>query len=314
MPQRRSRPEALACVVDALEGGEPRPGQVAMAVAVVEACDTGSPVIVQAGTGTGKSLAYLVPTVVLGKKVLVATATKALQDQLATKDVPQVASVLGDFGVAVLKGRSNYVCHQKLDEMQRDADLFGEDEILSAVVEWADESPTGEIAEMEHRYDAAALAVRHGVRRVQRPALRDEGGLPGQPGPGPGRRRSGGHREPAPARGRRTGRRHGAARLGRARGRRGPRARGRDGARGTATTSDPGGSGGCSARSSTSWPTTTPSSARSTTPPTASPRRSTCSTSDPRDQARRYPEGLAGDDRLNPLLTSLIERLELHPE
>lgn len=150
--------EALERVVDALDGGEPRPGQVEMAVAVAEACATGTPVIVQAGTGTGKSLAYLVPTVVLDQKVLVATATKALQDQLAAKDAPQVASVLGDFEVAVLKGRSNYVCHQKLDEMQRVPGLFGDEPMLAAVAEWADESATGDIAELEHHYDPSVLA------------------------------------------------------------------------------------------------------------------------------------------------------------
>jgi len=149
---------ALGRVVDMLAGGEPRPGQVEMAVAVAEACASGASAIVQAGTGTGKSLAYLVPTVVLGKKVLVATATKALQDQLATKDAPQVAAVLGDFDVAVLKGRSNYVCHQKLEEMANDVGLFGDDRILRIVAEWADESPTGEIAELEDRFDPSILA------------------------------------------------------------------------------------------------------------------------------------------------------------
>ena len=149
--------EALARVVDALDGGEPRPGQVEMAAAVADACDSGTPLIVQAGTGTGKSLAYLVPAVVLGKKLLVATATKALQDQLATKDAPKVASVLGDFDVAVLKGRSNYVCHQKLDEMAREPGLFGDGGLIATVAEWAEESETGEIAELEDRYDAALL-------------------------------------------------------------------------------------------------------------------------------------------------------------
>ena len=76
--------------------------------------------MVQAGTGTGKSLAYLVPAALSGKKVVVATATKALQDQLADKDLPLVEEGLGlpaplDF--AVLKGRSNYVCRQRVAEV-----------------------------------------------------------------------------------------------------------------------------------------------------------------------------------------------------
>ncbi len=147
----------LARIVDALDGGEPRPGQVAMAGAVAEAIATRTPLVVQAGTGTGKSLAYLTPAVALDAKVLVATATKALQDQLATKDAPQVAEVLGDFGVAVLKGRQNYVCHQKLHELHRSPGLFGGDGALADLVTWADEHPTGEVAELEHRFDRAVL-------------------------------------------------------------------------------------------------------------------------------------------------------------
>ena len=149
--------DALARVVDALAGGEPRPGQREMAAAVAEAVATETPLIVQAGTGTGKSLAYLVPAVALGAKVLVATATKALQDQLATKDAPQVAAVLGDFGYAVLKGRQNYVCHQKLDELHRAPDLFGGGARLADVVAWADASATGEVAELEDRFDRSVL-------------------------------------------------------------------------------------------------------------------------------------------------------------
>ena len=81
---------------------------------------TGTHLVVQAGTGTGKSLAYLVPAALSGKKVVVATATKALQDQLAEKDLPLVEAGLGlpaplDF--AVLKGRSNYVCRQRVAEV-----------------------------------------------------------------------------------------------------------------------------------------------------------------------------------------------------
>src|ERR1700721_3037498 len=99
-----------------MSGGEHRPEQQEMCRAVAEAIATGTHLVVQAGTGTGKSLAYLVPAALSGKKVVVATATKALQDQLAEKDLPQVDDGLGlaaplDF--AVLKGRSNYVCRQR---------------------------------------------------------------------------------------------------------------------------------------------------------------------------------------------------------
>ena len=103
-----------------MSGGEHRPEQQEMCRAVAEAMATGTHLVVQAGTGTGKSLAYLVPAALSGKKVVIATATKALQDQLAEKDLPLVDAGLGlaaplDF--AVLKGRSNYVCRQRVAEV-----------------------------------------------------------------------------------------------------------------------------------------------------------------------------------------------------
>ena len=112
-------PDALRRVTGALpNGGESRPGQVTMAKAVERAISERRHVIVQAGTGTGKSLAYLVPAVLLGVKTVVATATKALQDQLANKDLPLVAAHLGtDVDFSVLKGRSNYLCLQKAREV-----------------------------------------------------------------------------------------------------------------------------------------------------------------------------------------------------
>ena len=109
---------ALARVAAHLVGGEQRLEQQEMCRAVAEAVVTRTHLAVQAGTGTGKSLAYLVPAALSGKKVVVATATKALQDQLAEKDLPQVAAGLGvplDF--AVLKGRSNYICLQRVAEV-----------------------------------------------------------------------------------------------------------------------------------------------------------------------------------------------------
>src|SRR5665213_3929537 len=99
-------------------GGESRPGQVEMATAVATSMAGGRHLVVQAGTGTGKSLAYLVPAALSGERVVVATATKALQDQLAGKDLPLVAAAT-DNGLtfAVLKGRSNYVCRQRVSEI-----------------------------------------------------------------------------------------------------------------------------------------------------------------------------------------------------
>src|SRR5580704_9395529 len=109
---------ALAKVTAQMASGEQRPEQQEMCRAVAEALVTGTHLAVQAGTGTGKSLAYLVPAVLSGKKVVVATATKSLQDQLAEKDLPLVESGLGlPFSYAVLKGRSNYICRQRVAEV-----------------------------------------------------------------------------------------------------------------------------------------------------------------------------------------------------
>ncbi len=110
---------ALDRVARALPGGgESRPGQHQMATAVGRSMAEGRHLVVQAGTGTGKSLAYLIPAALSGQRVVVATATKALQDQLATHDLPLVAAALeGHFTFAVLKGRSNYLCRQRISEM-----------------------------------------------------------------------------------------------------------------------------------------------------------------------------------------------------
>ncbi|MDP9075058.1 MAG: ATP-dependent DNA helicase, partial [Actinomycetota bacterium] len=110
---------ALKRVVGGLPGGgDTRPGQREMATAVARAIEHRHHLIVQAQTGTGKSLAYVVPALLSGSRVVVATATKALQDQLATKDLPLVVKRLGiPLSFAVLKGRSNYLCRQRAMEV-----------------------------------------------------------------------------------------------------------------------------------------------------------------------------------------------------
>ena len=109
---------ALARATASLPHHEDRPAQRAMAHAVATAITEPRHLIVQAGTGTGKSLAYLVPALALGTRVVVSTATKALQDQLANYDLPSLVTSLPDpFEFAVLKGRSNYVCRQRIDEI-----------------------------------------------------------------------------------------------------------------------------------------------------------------------------------------------------
>jgi len=154
---------ALAAVVALLpDGGEVRDGQREMAEAVAGAIAGGTHVQVRAGTGTGKSLGYLVPAVLSGKRVVVATATKALQDQLASKDLPLVArGVARRFTFAVLKGRSNYLCVQRVREAEA-AGSQGElgssagpgasgplGEQAEAVLEWSRRTATGDRAELE---------------------------------------------------------------------------------------------------------------------------------------------------------------------
>ena len=115
---------ALDVAVTAI-GGEPRAGQIEMAEAVANALSDRHHLLVQAGTGTGKSLAYLVPALVHGKKVLVATATLALQRQLIERDLPKIKAALDkelkrDISFAIYKGVGNYVCLQKMNNAAND--------------------------------------------------------------------------------------------------------------------------------------------------------------------------------------------------
>src|SRR5581483_11123159 len=103
-------------------GGEDRPGQVVMAEAVAHALESGEHLLVEAPTGVGKSLAYLVPGVLLTEQLVVVTATKALQEQLIREDLPALAGALPGrvLRFAMLKGRSNYLCRAKLDVTMTD--------------------------------------------------------------------------------------------------------------------------------------------------------------------------------------------------
>jgi ATP-dependent DNA helicase DinG len=147
---------ALAAVVATLPGGEVREGQARMASAVAAAIDSGRHLLVQAGTGTGKSLAYLVPAVVSAKRVVVATATKALQEQLVAKDLPVVAAALREHSgrevtFALLKGRSNYLCLQRAAGLA-DGQLTLEDRTTASdvarVVEWLATTEKGDRSEL----------------------------------------------------------------------------------------------------------------------------------------------------------------------
>ncbi|WP_327154462.1 ATP-dependent DNA helicase [Streptomyces tubercidicus] len=156
-----SLPDLLHAAVTAV-GGTERPGQVAMAEAVAGAVDDQAHLLVQAGTGTGKSLGYLVPALAHGERVVVATATLALQRQLVERDLPRTVDALHPLlrrrpEFAMLKGRSNYLCLHRLNEgvpQEEEDGLFdvfeqatptsklGKD--LLRLRDWAGETETGD--------------------------------------------------------------------------------------------------------------------------------------------------------------------------
>ncbi|EGE41327.1 ATP-dependent helicase [Streptomyces sp. SID4928] len=156
-----SLPELLHAAVTAV-GGTERPGQVTMAEAVAEAVDDQSHLLVQAGTGTGKSLGYLVPALAHGERVVVATATLALQRQLVERDLPRTVESLHPLlrrrpQFAMLKGRSNYLCLHRLHEgvpQDEEEVLFDQFEAaapssklgqdLLRLRDWSDDTETGD--------------------------------------------------------------------------------------------------------------------------------------------------------------------------
>jgi ATP-dependent DNA helicase DinG len=133
---------------------ETRPQQAALAAEVESALASGRHLLAEAGTGTGKSLAYLVPALDSGQRVVVSTATKALQEQLLTKDVPAAAAALGrEVDVAVLKGRQNYLCRHALHGFGLlGGQLFSRPEhadAFDAMRSWMESTETGDRAELE---------------------------------------------------------------------------------------------------------------------------------------------------------------------
>lgn len=159
--------EALHKVTHSLAHGEERQGQDDMVRAVAESIGANRHVIVQAGTGTGKSLGYLVPAILSGRTTVVATATKTLQDQLHAHDLPLLAEHLDhDFSWAVVKGRSNYVCLQRLDEFAGQ-DTFDFDDLsaqvkeqIAEVAQWARKSPSGDLEEYTGQvFDRTRMSV-----------------------------------------------------------------------------------------------------------------------------------------------------------
>jgi ATP-dependent DNA helicase DinG len=124
-----------------------RPQQVEMAEAIAEAIEGNSLLIAEAGTGTGKTFAYLVPALIGGGKVVLSTGTKNLQDQLFQRDLPTVRDALkAPVSIALLKGRSNYVCHYHLERAQSDGRLPTREDVrhLARIVQYAKVTQTGD--------------------------------------------------------------------------------------------------------------------------------------------------------------------------
>jgi ATP-dependent DNA helicase DinG len=147
---------------------EHRPAQLEMAVAVDDAFENHHHAIVEAGTGTGKTLAYLLPAICSGRRVVVSTATKSLQEQLYQKDVPFLQKHFApNLKVAVMKGRSNFLCLAKMYSMADQPMLRGMEEVdaFRQIKDWAKLTETGDRAELTFLPDDSELWGRIDARR-----------------------------------------------------------------------------------------------------------------------------------------------------
>ena len=133
-----------------IKGFRPRDEQLEMAQVVAEAIESKNTVIVEAGTGTGKTFAYLAPVLLAGKKTIISTGSKNLQDQLFNRDLPAIKKALGYSGkIALLKGRSNYLCLERLDQVIAQG-VLGDKSVLtdlSKVRRWNNSTQSGDLSE-----------------------------------------------------------------------------------------------------------------------------------------------------------------------
>jgi ATP-dependent DNA helicase DinG len=130
---------------------KPRAGQTQMAMAVAKSIEQGTVLVVEAGTGVGKTYAYLVPALLSGERVVLSTATKALQDQLFGRDLPSIAKILNlPVRTALLKGRSSYLCLYRMELARSDTQLSdrGAHATLAKVEKWSQVTRNGDLAEL----------------------------------------------------------------------------------------------------------------------------------------------------------------------
>jgi ATP-dependent DNA helicase DinG len=170
-PVPRARPLGLADrvehaladagpVASSFEGFEPRPGQRRLAAEVARTVDAGGTLVAEAGTGTGKTLAYLVPAVLAGRRVLISTGTRTLQDQIFYKDLPALARALDlEIRAAYMKGRTNFLCLHRFERLSEAAAGLPPDERrwLERIAEWAAATGTGDRSEIEDLPDDSSL-------------------------------------------------------------------------------------------------------------------------------------------------------------
>lgn len=138
----------------AIPGFQARQAQIDMAEAVAKAITQQSQLVVEAGTGTGKTFAYLVPALLSGKKTIISTGSKNLQEQLFHRDLPLMVDALGFFGnVALLKGRANYLCLDRLSRQMIESHTNEADpQLLTQLVKvrsWSSETKSGDLGECD---------------------------------------------------------------------------------------------------------------------------------------------------------------------
>ena len=149
-------------------GYEHRRSQLEMAELVEEAFQNKQHLLIEAGTGTGKTLAYLIPAIRSGRRIVVSTATRSLQEQLYSKDIPFVRKHFApDLKVAVMKGRANFLCRDKLHHMEGQPLLRGMEELdwFTQIRDWEKLTETGDRAELSFLPDDAELWSRLDARR-----------------------------------------------------------------------------------------------------------------------------------------------------
>jgi ATP-dependent DNA helicase DinG len=146
---------------------EDRPSQLAMAEGVEAALESRQHLIVEAGTGTGKTLAYLVPLMRSGRRAVISTGTKNLQEQLFFKDIPFLKKLFPEIRVTLMKGRQNYLCRQRLYDIEKQPVLSGMEEVKQypKLREWEARSRTGDRAELSWLPDTSELWQRLDARR-----------------------------------------------------------------------------------------------------------------------------------------------------